>query len=64
MDIHLKPYYDLRTEIYEADGIVLRGDKIIPPISLRKKIINVAHKQGHLRHKQDERNEPKQVHQD
>ena len=47
-DIHLKPYYDLRTEIYEADGIVLRGDKIIPPTSLRKKIINVAHKQGHL----------------
>ncbi len=47
-DIHLKPYYDLRTEIYEADGIVLRGDKIIPPTSLQKKIINVAHKQGHL----------------
>ena len=47
-DIHLKPYYDFRTEIYEADGILLRGDKIIPPTSLRKKIINLAHKQGHL----------------
>ena len=44
----LKQYYDMRTEIYEADGVVLRGERIIPPIALRKKIISVAHKQGHL----------------
>ena len=44
----LKQYYDMRTEIYEADGVVLRGERIIPPIAMRKKIISVAHKQGHL----------------
>ena len=44
--IDLKHYY--RTEIYKADGVVLRGDRIIPPTSLRKRIINIAHKQGHL----------------
>ena len=46
--IDLKHYYDIRTEIYEPDGVVLRGDRIIPPTSLRKRIINTAHKQGHL----------------
>ena len=46
--IDLKHYYDIRTEIYEADGVVLRGDRIIPPTALRKRIINIAHKQGHL----------------
>ena len=46
--IDLKHYYDIRTEIYEADGVVLRGDRIIPPTSLRKRIINIAHKQGHF----------------
>ena len=44
----LKQYYDVRTEIYEADGVVLRGNRIIPPNSLKKKIISIAHKQGHL----------------
>ena len=47
-DEDLNRYYDLRSEIYEAERIVLRGEKIIPPKSLRKKIINIAHNQGHL----------------
>ena len=38
----LKQYHDVRTEIYEADGVV------IPPNSMKKKIISIAHKQGHL----------------
>ena len=44
----MKHYYDIRTEIYEADGVVLRGDRIISPTSLQKRIINIVHKQGHL----------------
>ena len=47
-EVDLRQYYDMRAEIYEADGILLRGDRIIPPSSLRKRIINVAHNQGHL----------------
>ena len=44
----LKPYYDLRGELYMAEDLVLRLDKIIPPESLRDKIITTAHTQGHL----------------
>ena len=46
--VDLKHYYDIRTEIYEADGVVLRGGRIIPPTSLRKRFSKIAHKQGHL----------------
>ena len=47
-DPALKPYYDLRGELYMAEGLILRLDKIIPPESLRDKIITTAHTQGHL----------------
>ena len=47
-DPDLKPYFDLRAELYMADGLILRIDRIIPPESLRDKIIQIAHKQGHL----------------
>ena len=46
--VDLKHYYDIRTEIYEADGVVLRGGRIIPPTRSSW-------------HKQDEGNDPKQV---
>ena len=44
----LKPYADLQAEIYEADDVILRLNKIIPPEKLREKIIRIAHNQGHL----------------
>ena len=47
-DPDLKPYFDLRAELYMAEGLILRMDRIIPPESLRDKIIQIAHKQGHL----------------
>jgi hypothetical protein len=42
------PYYELRAEIYMAEGLLLRHDRIIPPETLREKIIHTAHNQGHL----------------
>ena len=47
-DQNLKPYFKLRAELYMADGLILRIDRIIPPESLRDKIIQIAYKQGHL----------------
>ena len=47
-DPDLKPYFDLRAELYMAEGLILRMDRIIPPESLRDKIVQIAHKQGHL----------------
>ena len=46
-DPALKPY-DLHGELYMAEGLILKLDKIIPPESLRDKIITTAHTQGHL----------------
>ena len=48
---HLIPHTQasyLRVELHMAEGSILRGDRIIPPESLRDKIIRIAHKQGHL----------------
>ena len=47
-DPDLKPYFDLRAELYMAEGLILRTNRIIPPESLRDRIIQIAHKQGHL----------------
>ena len=47
-DPDLKPYFDLRAELYMAEGLILGDDRIIPPESLRDKIIPITHKQGHL----------------
>ena len=47
-DPDLKPYFDLRAELYIAEGLILRIDGIIPTESLRDRIIEIAHKQGHL----------------
>lgn len=47
-DPDLKPYFKLRAELYMADRLILRIDRIIPPESLRDKIIQIAHRQGHL----------------
>ena len=47
-DQNRKPYFDLRAELYMADGLILRIDRIIPSESLRDKIIQIAHRHGHL----------------
>ena len=47
-DPDVKPYFALRAELYMAEGLILRLDRIIPPDSLRNKIIQIAHRQGHL----------------
>ena len=47
-DPDLIPYYDVRAEIYESEGVLLRLNRIIPPESLQDKIVSIAHKQGHL----------------
>ena len=47
-DPDLKPYLDLRADLYMAEGLILRTDRIIPPESLRARIIQIAHKKGHL----------------
>jgi len=47
-DPTLKPYIDLQAELYEVDDVILRLNRIVPPSSLREKIVRVAHKQGHL----------------
>ncbi|CAB3977618.1 Transposon Tf2-9 poly [Paramuricea clavata] len=44
----LKPYYEVRDELFVADGVIMRMDRIVPPQSLRQRIIQSAHKQGHL----------------
>ena len=44
----LKPYYEIRDELFVADGVIMRMDRIVPPQSLRQRIIQSAHKQGHL----------------
>ena len=38
----------LQAEMYEAEDVILRLNKIIPPEKLREKIIRIAHNQGHL----------------
>jgi transposase InsO family protein len=48
MSPEMAPYYELRAEIYMAEGLLLRHDRIIPPETLREKIIRTAHNQGHL----------------
>ena len=47
-DPDLIPYHDVRAEIYESEGVLLRLNRIIPPESLQDKIVSIAHKQGHL----------------
>jgi hypothetical protein len=48
MSPELAPYYEMRAEIYMAEGLLLRHDRIIPPETLREKISRTAHNQGHL----------------
>lgn len=43
----LRPYHRFRDELSYNDGIVLRGEKILVPISLRTRLLHLAH-QSHM----------------
>ena len=43
---NLKEYWNYRTELSEIDGIVLKDQRILIPLSMRKKILEKLH-QGH-----------------
>ena len=43
----LKPYYSIRDEISYHEGLLLKQDRIITPLSLRKEMMSVIH-QGHF----------------
>ena len=47
-DPDIAPFYHIRQELYEVDGVILRDYKIIVPTSLQRKVVKTAHKLGHL----------------
>ena len=40
-------YWDVRHELSELNGIILRGERILIPISMRKEMLGRIH-QGHM----------------
>ncbi|XP_064469689.1 uncharacterized protein LOC135384417 [Ornithodoros turicata] len=42
-DKNLAPYYCVREELSTIQGIVTRGEKVVPPAALRKRIISLGH---------------------
>ena len=47
VDPRVAEYWNIRDELYEADGILFKGQKIIVPQSLRKEMLARIH-EGHL----------------
>ena len=47
-DPDMTPFYHIRQELYEVDGVILRDIKIIAPTRLQRKIVKTAHKLSHL----------------
>ncbi|XP_041483070.1 uncharacterized protein K02A2.6-like [Lytechinus variegatus] len=43
----IKQYWNIRSELSEADGIIFKGSKIVIPTSMRQYILNQVH-EGHL----------------
>jgi len=39
----LRAYWNFRDELSEAQGIILKGDKIVIPVSLRKEMLEKIH---------------------
>ena len=42
------PFYQVKEELYESQGMIFRMEKIILPANLQQKIIKSAHSLGHL----------------
>lgn len=47
-DPELAPYYHVRDELYQLDGMVMRLNKIVLPSKLQAKALKAAHSLGHL----------------
>ncbi|XP_020915037.1 uncharacterized protein K02A2.6 [Exaiptasia diaphana] len=47
-DPDITPYFHIRQELYEVDGIILRDNKIVVPATLQRKVVKTAHRLGHL----------------
>ena len=47
-DADLAPFYPIKDEIYEAQGLIFRMERIVLPMELQQKVIKSAHKLGHL----------------
>ena len=43
VEAEVKPYFSYRDELTTQDGIILRGDRIVIPTSLRKEVTQKAH---------------------
>ena len=47
-DPDMQPYYHVRGELYEVDGMLMRDNKVVLPRKLRRKTVIIAHLMGHL----------------
>ena len=47
-DADLTPFYQVKEELYESQGMIFRMERIILPANLQQKIIKSAHTLGHL----------------
>ncbi|KAL9953640.1 hypothetical protein ACROYT_G041090 [Oculina patagonica] len=47
-DVDLAPFYPIKDEHYEAQGLIFRMERIVLPMELQQKVIKSAHKLGHL----------------
>lgn len=47
-DPDIMPFYHIRQELYEVEGVILRENKIVVPASVQRKVVKTAHKLGHL----------------
>ncbi len=47
-DPDIEPYFMIREELFNAEGLIFRLDKIVIPSSLQRKVIKAAHSMGHL----------------
>ena len=46
----LRPYKLVRSELSVANGILLRGSRIVVPKALQRRVVNISH-EGHPRHR-------------
>jgi len=47
-DPDIAPFYSVRQELYVAEGLIFRMNKVIVPHNLRRKVVKSAHSMGHL----------------
>ena len=47
-DPDIIPFYSIKDELYIAEDLIFRLNKIVLPAKLQQKVINIAHNSGHL----------------